>query len=112
MISKDGVPREKAENTNFVMTVVGEGWDSVVGVDGATTPPNKRVITTVAGKNIGYGSTCECLVQSGLVILQEMDRMPNAGGVYTPGYAFSETTLTDRLTNNGVTFSTVTQQIK
>lgn len=26
-VSKDGVPREKAENTNFVMTVVGEGWD-------------------------------------------------------------------------------------
>ena len=26
-VSKDGVPREKAENTNFVMTVVGEGWE-------------------------------------------------------------------------------------
>ena len=25
-VSKDGVPREKAENTNFIMTVVGEGW--------------------------------------------------------------------------------------
>lgn len=111
MISKDGVPREKAENTNFVMTVVGEGWDSQVGLE-ASGAPNKRVITTVAGKNIGYGSTCELLVQSGLVLLQEMDRMPNAGGVYTPGYAFSETTLTDRLTAHGVTFSTVTQQIK
>ena len=112
MISKDGVPREKAENTNFVMTIVGEGWDSMVGVDGDSGPPSKRVITTVAGKNIGYGSTCELLVQSGLVLLQEMDKLPNAGGVYTPGYAFSETTLTDRLTDKGVTFSTVTQQIK
>ena len=26
-VSKAGVPREKAENTNFVMTVVGEGWE-------------------------------------------------------------------------------------
>lgn len=83
-----------------------------VGVDGASSAPNKRVITTVAGKNIGYGSTCECLVQSGLVILQEMERMPGAGGVYTPGYAFSETSLTDRLTEKGVTFTTVTQDIK
>ena len=45
----------------------------------------KRVITTVSGKNIGYGSTSECLVQCGLVILQEQDRLPNAGGVYSPG---------------------------
>ena len=27
-VSKDGVPREKAENTNFIMTVVGEGWST------------------------------------------------------------------------------------
>ena len=37
--------------------------------------------------------------------------MPNAGGVYTPGYAFAETTLTDRLTEKGVTFSTITQKL-
>ena len=68
-MSKDGVPREKAENTNFVMTVVGEGWDKSVGVDGKDKP-TKRVITTVSGKNIGYGSTCECLVQAGISILK------------------------------------------
>ena len=50
-----------------------------------TSKPTKRVITTVSGKNIGYGSTSECLVQCGLVILQEQDRLPNAGGVYSPG---------------------------
>ena len=35
-----------------------------------TKAPNRRVVTTVSGRNIGYGSTCECLVQAGLVILQ------------------------------------------
>ena len=44
--------------------------------------------------------------------LKEMDKMPNAGGVYTPGYAFAETSLTDRLTEKGVTFSSVVQEIK
>jgi len=110
-VSKDGVPREKAENTNFVMTVVGEGWDQSVGME-SSRAPNRRVVTTVSGRNIGYGSTCECLVQAGLVILQEMDKLPNAGGVYTPGYAFSETSLTERLTQRGVTFSSVVQEIK
>ena len=35
--------------------------------------PNRRVVTTVSGRNIGYGSTCECLVQAGMVILQVRD---------------------------------------
>jgi len=109
-VSKDGVPREKAENTNFIMTVVGEGWEKSVGIDD-TSKPTKRVITTVSGKNIGYGSTCECLVQAGVVILKEMNKMPNAGGVYTPGYAFAETSLTDKLTEKGVTFTTITQKL-
>jgi len=65
----------------------------------------------VKGKNIGYGATCECLVQSGMVILQEMDRMPNAGGVYAPGYAFADTTLVKRLNEREVTFTTVVQDI-
>ena len=77
-----------------------------------TSKPTRRVITTVSGKNIGYGSTCECLVQAGLVILQEEDKLPNAGGVYSPGYAFAETSLTDRLTEKGVTFRTVVQEIQ
>ena len=76
-----------------------------------TSPPTRRVITTVSGKNIGYGSTCECLVQAGLVILQELDKLPNAGGVYSPGYAFAETSLMDRLTEKGVTFRSVVQDI-
>merc|ERR1712189_73365 len=92
------------ENTNFIMTVVGEGWEKSVGIDD-TSKPTKRVITTVSGKNIGYGSTCECLVQAGVVILKEMENMPNAGGVYTPGYAFAETTLTDRLTKGSHLFN-------
>ena len=76
-----------------------------------TSPPTRRVITTVSGKNIGYGSTSECLVQAGVVLLQEQDKLPNAGGVYSPGYAFAETSLTDRLTEKGVTFRSVVQAI-
>ena len=54
-VSKAGVPREKAENTNFVMTVVGEGW-AAPGQQDTQPQPGRRVVTTVSGSNIGYGS--------------------------------------------------------
>jgi len=110
-VSKSGVPKEKADNTNFEMTVVGEGWNKKIGEEAPNSPPNRRVITIVRGKNVGYGATCECMVQAGVVILQELERLPSAGGVYAPGYTFAETSLVERLTEKDVTFSTVTQDI-
>lgn len=95
-----------ADNTNFELKLYGRGWQ---GQDeGSLTnlgPETTEVVVTVKGKNIGYGSTCECLVQSALVILQEDDKMPGFGGVFTPGYAFKDTTLVERLHQNGVTFN-------
>lgn len=102
-VSKDGVPKAKAEETNFMLTLIGRGWGSKKD---HASPPNRTVKTVVRGKNVGYGATCECMVQAGLVILQEIDRLPSAGGVYTPGFAFAETTLVDRLNAHGVTFVT------
>ena len=94
-VSKDGVPRQKvlspisiiitflifllskpfskhikqlhhqAENTNFEMRVVGEGWKERwvslpepeltprMDPEKAALPPNRRVTTTVRGRNIG-----------------------------------------------------------
>merc|ERR1711915_915416 len=105
-VSKQGVPKAKADETNFEMTLIGKGWDTKGTHD---TPPNKTVRTVVKGKNVGYGATCECMVQAGLVVLQELDRLPSVGGVYTPGFAFAETSLVERLNKHEVTFvSTVT----
>jgi short subunit dehydrogenase-like uncharacterized protein len=59
----------------------------------------------VSGKNVGYGSTCECMVQAALVVLQESSRLPGQGGVLTPGYAFQNTSLVDRLSANDVPFT-------
>jgi len=110
-VSKDGVPKEKADNTNFEMRLVGEGWKERVDPEKAGMPPNRRVTTTVKGKNIGYGATCECMVQSAIVILQETARLPSAGGVYSPGYAFADTTLVSRLNKKDVTFTSVVEDI-
>jgi short subunit dehydrogenase-like uncharacterized protein len=109
-VSKKGPSRRMAENTNFEMKLVGQGWE---GKDeGSLTDLGKetsKVEVTVKGKNIGYGSTCECLVQAALVILQEQDKLPGKGGVLTPGFAFQNTTLVQRLNQNGVTFTVNTK---
>ena len=50
----------------------------------------------VAGKNIGYGATCELVVQAAVVLLTETERIPGPGGVLTPGFAFADTSLVQR----------------
>ena len=56
------------------------------------------------GKNVGYGATCEYMVQSALTILNEIDLIPGTGGVLTPGFAFANTTIVERLSHKGCTF--------
>ena len=46
------------------------------------------------------------MVQSAMTILREVDSMPGKGGVLTPGYAFANTTIVNRLSNKGCTFDT------
>ena len=70
-----------------------------------------QVTVTVKGKNVGYGSTCEFLIQSALVILQENEKIPGTGGVLTPGYAFKDTSLVRRLNDNGITFDVLVEDL-
>ena len=72
---------------------------------------NRRVTVTVSGRNIGYGSTCECIVQAALVVLREKERLPEAGGVFTPGYAFKDTSLVQRLNDNEVFFTAKVEKV-
>ncbi|GFS65965.1 saccharopine dehydrogenase-like oxidoreductase [Trichonephila inaurata madagascariensis] len=51
-----------------------------------------------------YPFTAKCMVQSGLTLLKEQDKMPLKGGVLTPGVAFGKTTIQKRLEKSGVTF--------
>lgn len=96
-VTKEGPSKEMAANTNFKVTLIGKGWNDK-NKSRKHEKPEKEVKVTVSGKNIGYGSTSELVVQSALTILLEKDLMPGKGGVFTPGYAFRKTTLTQRPT--------------
>jgi len=112
-VSKKGPSRKMAENTNFEMKLFGKGWQ---GQDEGSLsdlgPETQEVIVTVNGKNVGYGATCECLIQSALTILKEEDKIPGSGGVLTPGFAFKDTTIVERLHENGVTFNVQVKKLK
>jgi len=105
-ITKDGPTKEEMD-VNFEFVLVGKGWDkSVKPIDGKyAEPPNKTVVAVVKGNNPGYGATVVCMLQAGLTIIKERGLMPSKGGIYTPGIAFARTSLADRCTRHGVTFS-------
>jgi len=117
-VSKHGVPKYKANGTNFELTLIGKGWPTKADPPSSNRsetpssgeqheyPPCRTVQTVVKGKNIGYGATCECMVQAGLMLIKELDRLPSVGGVYTPGFAFAETSLVETLNQHDVTFET------
>ena len=91
----------------------GLGWkDYDDNADNVIKDPYNREVTVVAqGKNVGYGATCEYMVQSALTILQEIESLPGKGGVFTPGYAFANSSIVERLNNKGCTFDVSVKDI-
>ncbi|CAH1277691.1 SCCPDH [Branchiostoma lanceolatum] len=53
----------------------------------------------------GYVTTPIVMVQAAITLLREMKKFPAKGGVLTPGIAFKDTSLVERLSDRGVIFS-------
>jgi len=111
-VTKAGPSKETIEKSLFKMTLIGKGWK---GKDETNLeinePMDREVKVVVKGKNVGYGATCELMVQSAIVTLNEGDKLPSTGGVYTPGIAFAKTSLVERLHKRDVTFDTTITNI-
>ena len=73
--------------------------------------PDREVTVKVSGKNLAYGATSECMVQAAIMIVREREKMPKSGGVYSPGYAFANTSLSKRLTENEVPFEVTVKDL-
>ncbi|KAH9510549.1 hypothetical protein DERF_009071 [Dermatophagoides farinae] len=102
--SKKGPSRTQIESTRFRITIIGRGWSKRVmeqqqnkdDID-VEPEPDETIMVQVSGKDPGYMATSTCLVQSGLTILMESDKIPK--GVLTPPSAFRNTQLLKRLRN-------------
>lgn len=111
--SKTGPTRKQIAESTFTMTLIGRGYVSRAEDsekphdDDDDSLPTQTLITRVTGPDPGYITTAICMVQAAYVLMAERDKLPHSGGVLTPGAAFAETSLLERLQCRGLQFAVV-----
>ncbi|XP_057363847.1 saccharopine dehydrogenase-like oxidoreductase isoform X2 [Manis pentadactyla] len=103
--SKQGPTQKQIDASSFTMTFFGQGYSQGFGPD--KNKPNIRICTQVKGPEAGYAATSIAMVQAAMTLLNDASDLPKAGGVFTPGAAFSRTKLIDRLNQRGIEFCVV-----
>ncbi|XP_035871980.1 saccharopine dehydrogenase-like oxidoreductase isoform X2 [Phyllostomus discolor] len=103
--SKQGPTQKQMDATSFTMMFFGQGYSQ--GCSPEASKPNVRICTQVKGPEAGYVATPIAMVQAAMTLLNDASDLPRAGGVFTPGAAFSRTKLIDRLHQRGIEFSVI-----
>jgi short subunit dehydrogenase-like uncharacterized protein len=106
LFSHEGPNQQQIKTTKFKTSVYGAGWRNrhLKPEENPTEPPKDRIVCVVEGGEPGYVATSALLVASALTVLEDKEKMPNNGGVLTPGSAFAQTKLVERLEKMGVHF--------
>ncbi|XP_053158517.1 saccharopine dehydrogenase-like oxidoreductase [Hemicordylus capensis] len=105
--TKEGPTEKQMEGSSFEMTFFGEGYSS--GQDPQQGKPNVKICTQVKGPEAGYVATPIAMVQAAVALLKDKSSLPKQGGVYSPGAAFSNTKLIERLNKHGIEFSVISK---
>lgn len=108
--SHEGPTEEYNENSVFELVLVGKGWSSKLENPTSAMPINKRMMTRVVCSNPLYGSASKAVLLAAMMIIEESDKMPRNGGVLSPGAAFRDTSLIEKLHENGIKFEVLTNQ--
>ncbi|XP_012499793.1 PREDICTED: saccharopine dehydrogenase-like oxidoreductase [Propithecus coquereli] len=103
--SKQGPTQKQVDASSFTLTFFGQGYSQGLSTD--KNKPNIRICTQVKGPEAGYVATPIAMVQAAMTLLNDVSDLPKAGGVFTPGAAFSKTKLIDRLNKHGIEFSVI-----
>ncbi|BHF72525.1 hypothetical protein SprV_0401559200 [Sparganum proliferum] len=104
LVSHEGSTRQQLKDSSFEATFIAKGY---ARTSDRSAPPDKKLITRIRGPNAGYITCAICVVQAAVTLLHELDKMPNEGGVYSPGAAFWKTSYLKRLQESGIVFETV-----
>ncbi|XP_032673153.1 saccharopine dehydrogenase-like oxidoreductase [Odontomachus brunneus] len=100
----------KSESARSSITFRALGWSEKLAnpTDKHTDPPNKELITKLNDVvDPAYRVTCTTLVLSAIMILKEADKMPDNGGVLSPGAAFGKTSLIEEMDKNDIKFEVI-----
>jgi len=108
-VSLNGPTRQQVSEARFEMTLVGHGYREKLSspTDEPRSPPEKLMVTRWRGPEAGYAATSIILIQAAITILKERNAIGYEGGVITPGLAFQNTTLIERLRRHSVIFEIV-----
>ncbi|XP_065354566.1 lipid droplet localized protein-like [Calliphora vicina] len=103
LFSEDGPNPYLLEMSSYKIKLQAKGWS------GAMVYPkldindhfivDRHMNIEISGENPFYGCGCVCMLVSARTILEEPDKMPGRGGVYSPGYAFHNTSIIDKFQN-------------
>ena len=104
IFSHDGPTQQQLKETSFSITMYGEGYSDGESTLNRSDKPDKKITVRIAGPEAGYVATPLAMVQAALVIVKETDKLPEKGGVYSPGAVFYRTSLIERLQENGLKF--------
>ncbi|GIY05447.1 saccharopine dehydrogenase-like oxidoreductase [Caerostris extrusa] len=104
VFSRTPPKKEKPSSGSFTMIFNAKGWSEKLSdpSDQHTQPPNKTVTAIMKGPDPAYITTAICIINSAIVILNEKDKLPAGGGVFTPAAAFSNTSLMEKLEGRGI----------
>ncbi|CAL4152147.1 unnamed protein product, partial [Meganyctiphanes norvegica] len=103
-----GGDRDALRNMTFTSTLVGKGWENVA-LQSSDHPaaPDKDIVVEVSGPDPGYAATSLMLVSCAMTLLREKSSCTEKGGVLTPGVAFMNTNILERLQERGMKFKVV-----
>jgi short subunit dehydrogenase-like uncharacterized protein len=103
--SHEGPTAKQLAGASFTFDMFASAYTSTA-VAGAGAKPSLTVKVQVSGPEPGYVATPILVVQAALTLLEERAAVlgANKGGVFTPGAAFINTGLIQRLQAAGVSF--------
>ncbi|KAG5331558.1 SCPDL oxidoreductase, partial [Acromyrmex charruanus] len=114
LISHEKPNPEMHKSIHFSLTFEASGWIEKLSepTDEHTDPPNKKVITRVSGDSPAYEMTSIIAILSATTILNETDKIPDNGGVFTPGAAFGKTSLIEQMIKHNIKFEVISSTKK
>ncbi|KAI6243328.1 Sacchrp-dh-NADP domain-containing protein [Aphelenchoides fujianensis] len=113
MFSPNGPSREQCKQglkATFTYWFLGHGWPS--DEPKPDEKPTEKVVARCDGPDSGYIGTAGCVISAALTVLEDRDRLPHDGGVYTTSAAFKNSRILDRLASFGITFRIDEQKTK
>jgi len=107
IFNRNGPKRELLKDLKFTSTLIGRGWSEKLSEysDEHTKEPDASIVVKVTGPDPGYGATSLMMVACAMTILKEKQNCTGRGGVMTPGTAFMNTNIIQRLQDRGMTFT-------